>query len=250
MDLATIIGLVLGFALILMAIMLGGDIVMFINVPSVLIVLGGTISAMFVKHKMNEVFGSVGIMMKAFFVKAQDPDQVISQLIDMANIARKDGILALEKVKSDDPFLQGAINHCVDGADPDFLESVLQKDLDYMIDRHDRGVSVWDGIGETAPAFGMIGTLIGLMQMLASMEDPSSIGPAMAVALLTTLYGSIIANLVAIPISVKLKGYSQEERLIRQVIIDGMIGIQKGINPRMLQEALKSALAPDQRDLE
>ncbi|MEG3640808.1 motility protein A [Magnetococcus sp. PR-3] len=248
MDLATVIGIVMGFALILMAIMLGGDLVMFINVPSLLIVIGGTIAAMFIKHKMSDVFGSVGVVMKAFLVKPQNPEQTIGQLIDMANIARKDGILALEKVKSEDAFLQGAVNHCVDGADPEFLESVLRKDLEYLASRHGRGVAIWEGIGETAPAFGMIGTLIGLVQMLATMDDPSSIGPAMAVALLTTLYGSIFANVVAIPLAVKLQMYSAEEQVVREIIIDGMIGIQKGVNPRMLQEALKAALPPSQRD--
>ena len=250
MDLATVIGMVLGFALIIMAIMLGGDIIMFINVPSLLIVVGGTIAAMLIKHKMDEVFGSVGIFMKAIMVTPNDPETTINTLVDMANIARKDGILALEKVKSDNTFLQGAINHCVDGADPEFLESVLTKDLDYLAERHKKGIDIWDGIGETAPAFGMIGTLIGLVQMLASMEDPSSIGPAMAVALLTTLYGSIVANVVAIPIAVKLSGYSKEEQMVRQIVIDGMIGIQRGVNPRMLQEALKAALPPALRDTE
>jgi chemotaxis protein MotA len=250
MDLATVIGMVLGFALIIMAIMLGGDIIMFINVPSLLIVVGGTIAAMLIKHKMDEVFSSVGVLMKAIMVTTSDPEATINTLVDMANIARKDGILALEKVKSDNPFLQGAINHCVDGADPEFLESVLTKDLEYLADRHKKGIDIWDGVGETAPAFGMIGTLIGLVQMLASMEDPSSIGPAMAVALLTTLYGSIVANVVAIPIAVKLSGYSKEEQMVRQIVIDGMIGIQRGVNPRMLQEALKAALPPSQRDTE
>lgn len=250
MDLATIIGIVMGFSLIFMAIMLGGDIIMFINLPSFLIVIGGTLSAMFVRYKMSDVFGAIGIMMKAFFVKPHEPDMVIGQLIDMANIARKDGILALEKVKSEDSFMQGAINHCVDGADPEFLESVLDKEIAYLVGRHEKGIGIWEAVGEVAPAFGMIGTLIGLVQMLANMNDPSTIGPAMAVALLTTLYGSIIANLVAIPIAGKLEGYSKEERLVRQVITDGMIGIQKGVNPRMLQEALKAALPPDQRDIE
>lgn len=249
MDLATIIGIILGFALILMAIMVGGDLGMFINVPSLLIVVGGTLSAMFTKHKMSEVFGSVGVMMNAFFVKQEKAEEVIGQLIDMANIARKDGILALEKVKSEDLFLQSAINHCVDGADPEFLESVLNKEVVYLAQRHQKGIDIFNGMGDTAPAFGMIGTLVGLVQMLASMEDPASIGPAMAVALLTTLYGSIIANIIAIPIATKLEAYSKEEQMIRQVIIDGMIGIQKGVNPRMLQEALKAALPPSQREI-
>ncbi|MBF0384183.1 MAG: MotA/TolQ/ExbB proton channel family protein, partial [Magnetococcales bacterium] len=217
MDIATVIGVVLGFALIFMAMLMGGTIAMFVNVPSLLIVVGGTIAAMFIKHRMDEVFASIGILMKSINVSKADPESTISTLVDMANIARKDGILALEKVKSENAFLQGAINHCVDGADPEFLESVLSKDLEYLATRHKRGSDIWDGVGETAPAFGMIGTLVGLVQMLAAMEDPSSIGPAMAVALLTTLYGSIIANVVAIPIAVKLSAYSQDEQIERQI---------------------------------
>ena len=249
MDLATIIGLVMGFSLLIGAILLGGTLQMFIDVPSILIVIGGSISALFTKFRMGEVFSLIGIIAKAFFNQTQDIDRIIGQLVDMANIARKDGILALEKVKSDDSFMQGAINHCVDGADPDFLEGVLNKDLDYLIGRHDKGIGLVETIGDVAPAFGMIGTLIGLVQMLANMSDPNSIGPAMAVALITTLYGAIFANVVAIPLAGKLTMYSKDERLVRQVIIDGMIGIQKGVNPRMLQEALKTALPPDQRDL-
>lgn len=249
MDLATVIGLVLGASLLVGAILLGGTLQMFIDVPSILIVIGGSISALFVKFRMGEVFSVVGIIGKAFFNKTHDMDRIIGQLVDMANIARKDGILALEKVKSEDVFMQGAINHCVDGADPDFLERVLMKDLEYLVDRHQKGIGVVETIGDVAPAFGMIGTLIGLVQMLANMSDPNSIGPAMAVALITTLYGAIVANLVAIPLAGKLGMYSADERLVRQVIIDGMIGIQKGVNPRMLQEALKTALPPDQRDL-
>ncbi|MBF0186563.1 MAG: MotA/TolQ/ExbB proton channel family protein [Magnetococcales bacterium] len=250
MDLATIGGIVMGFTLIILAIVLGGDFGMFVNPPSLLIVIGGTVSTMFIKHKMSEVFGSVGVLMKAIIIKQENPEQMISQLIDMANIARKDGILALERVKSDDPFLQGAVNHCVDGADPEFLEAVLNKELDYLGERHEKGVAIWEGVGDAAPAFGMIGTLIGLVQMLATMDDPSAIGPAMAVALLTTLYGSIIANVIALPIAVKLSAYSAEEQMSRRIIIDGMIGIQKGVNPRMLQEALKAALPPRLRDID
>ena len=249
MDLATIIGLVMGVTLLVGAVMLGGTIQMFIDVPSILIVIGGTFSALFVKYRLGEVFSVVGIIAKAFFNKTQDTDRIIGQLVDMANIARKDGILALEKVKSEDTFMQGAINHCVDGADPDFLEDVLNKDLGYLIERHEKGIGIVETVGDVAPAFGMIGTLIGLVQMLANMSDPNSIGPAMAVALITTLYGAIVANLVAIPLSGKLTMYSKDERLVKQVIVAGMTGIQKGVNPRMLQEALKTALPPDQREL-
>ncbi|MBF0401632.1 MAG: MotA/TolQ/ExbB proton channel family protein [Magnetococcales bacterium] len=248
MDLATVIGLVGGFALILWAILMGGQLKMFIDIPSVLIVFGGTLAAIFVKFRLGEVFSTATVIMKAFFNTRPEVDRVIGQLVDMANIARKDGILALEKIKSEDVFMQSAINHCVDGADPEFLETVLGKDLEYLIQRHQRSISVLDSMAEFGPAFGMVGTLIGLVQMLANMSDPNTIGPAMAVALITTLYGAILANLVCIPLAGKLTFYSEDERLVRQVIIDGMVGIQKGVNPRMLQEALKAAIPPKQRE--
>lgn len=248
MDLATVIGLVGGFALILWAILMGGQLKMFIDIPSVLIVFGGTLAAVFVKFRLGEVFSTATVVMKAFFNTRPEVDRVIGQLVDMANIARKDGILALEKIKSEDVFMQSAINHCVDGADPEFLETVLGKDLEYLIQRHQRSISIMESMAEFGPAFGMVGTLIGLVQMLANMSDPNTIGPAMAVALITTLYGAILANLVCIPLAGKLTFYSEDERLVRQVIIDGMVGIQKGVNPRMLQEALKAAIPPKQRE--
>ncbi|MEO5378377.1 MAG: MotA/TolQ/ExbB proton channel family protein [Magnetococcus sp. DMHC-6] len=247
MDLATSIGIIGGFALIFGAIMMGGDVSIFADLSSLLIVVGGTVATMFVRHKLGEVFGTFNVTMKAFFTKQKPPQKIIEQLTDMANIARKDGILALEKVKSDDRFMQNAINHCVDGADPDFLESVLKKELEYLGERHLRGIAIWQGIGESAPSFGMIGTLIGLVQMLANLEDPSTIGPALSLAMLASLYGIIIANLVAFPLAGKLADYSHDEQMLCQVIIDGMIGIQKGVNPRMLQEALKSSLPPHLR---
>lgn len=248
MDIGTVIGIVMGWTLILTAMLLGGNLALFIDIPSMLITIGGTISVTLVKHKLGEVFGAVGVFMKAILVKPMKPEEVIGQIVDMANIARKDGILALEKVKSEDPFLQTAINHCVDGADPEFLENVLTKELEYLAARHERGKGIFETMGEYAPAFGMIGTLIGLVQMLANLSDPAAIGPGMAVALITTLYGALLSNVLFNPIAGKLGGYSQDEQMVRQIIIDGMIGIQKGINPRMLQEALKAALPPKLRD--
>ncbi|HIJ85180.1 MAG: Flagellar motor protein PomA [Magnetococcales bacterium] len=248
MDIATIVGIVLALAVVIGGISIDGGIMMFINIPGILIVVGGTLATMLVRHKMVDVMGSFNVLMRAVFVKTQEPEKVIGQIIEMANIARKDGILALEKFKSSDPFLQGAINHCVDGADPEFLQSVLTRELNYLSERHLRGIGIWEGVAEMAPAFGLIGTLVGLVQMLANMADPSSIGPAMAVAILATLYGTLIANVVAIPMCTKLATYSQDEQMVRQVVIDGMIGIQKGVNPRLLHEALKAALPPSRRD--
>lgn len=248
MDFATVIGFVFGLALMVGAILLGGQLGMFVDIPSMLIVFGGTIATLFVRHKMSEVFGALNIMMKAFFVKPHDIQKIITQIVEMANVARKDGILALEKVKSDDVFMQKAINHCVDGADPEFLEKVLAKELCYQRDRHRNGVGIFEGIAESAPAFGLIGTLIGLVQMMAHLDEPATIGPGMAMALVSTFYGVLIANLVAIPIAAKLLAYSQDEQMVRQVIIDGMIGIQKGMNPRMLLESLVAVLPPARRN--
>lgn len=248
MDLSTILGLVGGFGLMLWAILIGGTLKMFIDIPSVLIVFGGTLGALMIKFRLNEILGIATVIMKTFFNTRPEVDRVIGQLVDMANIARKDGILALEKIKSEDMFMQSAINHCVDGADPEFLETVLGKDLEYLIKRHQRCIDILASAADFGPAMGMIGTLIGLVQMLANMADPNTIGPAMAVALITTLYGALLANLVCTPMAGKLTLYSEDERLVRQVIIDGMVGIQKGVNPRMLQEALKAAIAPKQRE--
>ncbi|MEO5364386.1 MAG: MotA/TolQ/ExbB proton channel family protein [Magnetococcus sp. DMHC-8] len=244
MDLATVIGLVMGFGLMVGAILLGGTLRMFFDLPGLMIVLGGVLATLFIKYRLIEVFSTVGVVTKAFVNKRPDVDRVIAQLIEMANMARKEGILALEKIKSEDLFMQSAINHCVDGADPEFLSFVLNKNLDYLIGRHQRSISILDTIATMAPAFGLIGTLIGLVQMLANMSDPNTIGPAMATALMATFYGAILAHLVAVPLSGKLTLYSEDERLVRQVIIDGMVGIQKGVNPRMLQEALRAALPP------
>ncbi|MBF0461184.1 MAG: MotA/TolQ/ExbB proton channel family protein [Magnetococcales bacterium] len=247
MDLATVIGLVLGFGLMVVAILLGGSLRMFIDLPSMMIVFGGVLAALFVKYRLSEVFSTIVVVAKAFVNERPDLEQTIAKLIEMATVARKDGILALEKVKSPDPFMQSAINHCVDGADPEFLEIILTKNLAYLTARHERSIGILDTIAEMGPAFGLIGTLIGLVQMLANMSDPNTIGPAMAVALITALYGALLAYLVAAPLSGKLTLYSEDERQVRQVIIDGVVGIQKGVNPRMLQEALRAAIPPKQR---
>ncbi|MBF0127730.1 MAG: MotA/TolQ/ExbB proton channel family protein, partial [Magnetococcales bacterium] len=245
-----IIGLVSGLLLMVWAILMGGKFSLFVDIPSVIIVFGGTIATMFIKNTMEEVFTSFGIFMKAIVNKPRNPEEYVTQMTNLANLARKDGILSLEKVQVDDNFLQLGINLCVDGSDPGFLQEVLDKEISYLNDRHTNWIAIYEGIGEAAPAFGMIGTLIGLVQMLADMNDPSKIGPSMAVALITTFYGALIANLIALPIAVKLKAYSQKEQLIRQIIIDGLVGIQRGTNPRMLQISLKTAVAPAMRNFD
>ncbi len=247
MDLGTVVGLVLGIVLLVGSILVGGQIGIFINIPSVLIVVGGTIAATFIRFSLNEVLGSINVAMKAFFYKAKPPEDTIKEIVTLANIARREGLLKLEKQPIDDPFLKKAIMFCVDGHEADFIEEVLSKEVQLTAERHEVGQNLFKAMGDAAPAFGMIGTLIGLVQMLSSMEDPKAIGPAMAVALLTTLYGAVLANLVFLPIADKLAHRSQEEQLTKKLIIEGVLGLQKGLNPRVLEEVLQTFLPPKKR---
>jgi chemotaxis protein MotA len=247
MDLATIIGLVGGTLLVIGAIMSGGSLLLFVNVPSILVVVGGTAATVFIRFGMGDVVNSIKVAMNAFSSKMSAPQQIIQEIVNLANIARKNGLIVLEQQPIEDPFLKKAIMYCVDGHEADFIEEVLKKEVSLTIERHALGKDVFAGMGDSAPAFGMVGTLIGLVQMLANMSDPASIGPSMAVALLTTLYGALIANLFALPISAKLALRSQEEERNRRLIIEGVLGILKGINPRVMEEFLETFLPPKDR---
>ncbi|RUM89160.1 MAG: flagellar motor protein PomA [Thermodesulfatator sp.] len=247
MDLGTVVGLILGMVLLTGSIVVGGQIGIFINIPSVLITVGGTIAATFIRFSLADVLGAVNVAMKAFFYKLKPPEEVIREIVALANIARREGLLKLEKQPIEDPFLKKAIMFCVDGHEADFIEEVLSKELQLTSQRHETGINLFKSMGDAAPAFGMIGTLIGLVQMLTSMEDPKSIGPAMAVALLTTLYGAVMANLIFLPIADKLSLRSEEEQLNKKLIIEGVLGIQKGLNPRVLEEVLQTFLPPKKR---
>ena len=247
MDLATLIGLVAGFGVMIGAIFLGGSAGMFINVPSLVVVLGGTFAAVMMKFSMGQFVGAIKVAVNVFSHKEEKIDGLINDLEEMANTARKEGLLALEGVEVTNTFLKKGIQMMVDGHPPEMVRSVLKKDMENTIDRHDIGQKIFKGFGDYAPAMGMIGTLIGLVQMLANMSDPKSIGPAMAVALLTTLYGAMIANLLALPIADKLALRSGEERRMKSLILDGLSGIQAGHNPRMIQELLSTYLPQKQR---
>ncbi len=247
MDLGTVIGLVVGLVLIISAIFMGGSLGAFIDIPSVFIVIGGTVAATMVRFTVQDVVNTLKVATKAFLVKTQPPEEIIQELVALSNIARKEGLLKLEKQPINDPFLKKAIMYCVDGHEADFIQEVLSKEIDLTIERHGLGQGIFAGIGDSAPAFGMIGTLIGLVNMLGNMSDPSSIGPSMAVALLTTLYGAVLANLIAIPIGDKLKRRSQEEELNKKLVVEGVLGLQKGLNPRILEELLKTFLPPKKR---
>jgi chemotaxis protein MotA len=248
MDLGTVIGLVLGIVLLLGSILVGGSLGIFINIPSILIVVGGTIAATMISFSLPDVIGSFKIAMKAFFNKLEPPEEIIKELTTLANIARREGLLKLEKQPVSNPFLKKAIMYCVDGHEAEFIEEVLSKEVALTAERHETGQNLFKTMADMAPAFGMIGTLIGLVQMLSSMSDPKSIGPSMAVALLTTLYGAVLANLIFIPIANKLALRSQEEQLNYRLIIEGVLGLQKGLNPRVLEEILKAFLPPKKRE--
>jgi chemotaxis protein MotA len=247
LDIATIIGLVFGTFILTTAILMGGSADLFVNVPGVFIVGGGTLAAAFIRFSMRDVINSVKVAMNAFMTRLSVPHEIIQEIVNLANIARKNGLIILEQQPIEDPFLKKAIMYCVDGHEADFIQEVLEKEVDLTIDRHEIGQGVFKGMGDSAPAFGMIGTLVGLVQMLANMTDVEALGPAMAVALLTTLYGAIMANLLFIPLADKLAMRSQEEERNRKLIIEGVLGILKGLNPRVMEEFLETFLPPKER---
>ncbi|RLA92602.1 MAG: flagellar motor protein PomA [Deltaproteobacteria bacterium] len=250
MDLATIIGLIGGTILIVLAIVLGGSATIFINVPGLLIVFGGTFAACFIKFSMADVINSVKVVMKAFFVKIDPPEKVIAEMVECAKEAKKEGLIALERRKPNDRFTAMALRYLSDGFDEGMIEDLLTKEIQLTVQRHTIGQGVFKGMGGSAPAFGMIGTLIGLVQMLSNMSDPRSIGPAMAVALLTTLYGALAANLICLPLADKLALRSQQEQINKSIVLEAALGISRGVSSLALEEALKIYLSPKERQKE
>ncbi|GLP96811.1 flagellar motor protein PomA [Paraferrimonas sedimenticola] len=247
MDLATLIGLVGAFAFVVMAMLNGGEIGIFVNIPSILIVFVGSLFVVMMKFNLKQFFGSSKIVAKAFMFKLDAPEDLIDQAVTMADAARKGGFLALEEAEINNSFMQRAVDMLVDGHDAEVVRDALEKDISLTDERHSAGVKIFRSLGEVAPAMGMIGTLIGLVAMLSNMDDPKAIGPAMAVALLTTLYGSMFANMVAIPIADKLDLRKAEEMLNRQLIMDAVLAIQDGQNPRVIEGFLKNYLHEKKR---
>ncbi len=252
MDIATPAGMLIGALLLIVSIILGGGvsgIVGFINIPSIMIVIGGTISATLVRYPLQVVTGLVTLSMKTIFVKLSSPQFEMERLIEYAKLARREGLLALESKVVDikDAFLSKSIQLLVDGTDADGLRSILEKEIDNVRGRHTKGKGVLESMGIVAPAFGMMGTLIGLVLMLRELDDPSKIGVGMATALLTTLYGVIVANLILLPMSGKLDIRSKEELLLKELVVEGVVAIQSGDNPSIVEEKLKGFLSPSQR---
>ncbi|MFT4767474.1 MAG: chemotaxis protein MotA [Glaciecola sp.] len=250
MDLATLLGMVGAIGVVLAAILTGGSPVVFINVPSILIVLGGTVMVVMIKFSLGQFFGAFKVALTAFVNKTVDPEALIVKIVELANIARKEGMLALENQEVDNHFLDEGVKMLIDGNSREVVNTVLSKDMQQTIERHTWGAKVFSATADVAPAMGMIGTLIGLVQMLSNMSDPKSIGPAMAVALLTTLYGAMLANMIAMPIADKLTLRKADELLVRSMCIDGVLAIQEGQNPRIIESMLKAYLEPEKRGSE
>ncbi len=247
MDLSTIIGLVVGLSLIAAAI--GSSIGFFIDVGSVLIVIGGASAATLISLPLQRVLGTPKVVRNAFFAKKLSSADLVSEIVRFGEIARRDGILALEGVlgEVEDPFLARAVQLAVDGSDPDVIAETLESEMESLASRHLSGKQILDAVGRYAPAFGMIGTLIGLVLMLNNMDDPSKIAPSMAVALLTTLYGAILANLIALPLADKLEQRTKEELGRMGIVSEGIIAIQSGDNPKVVEQKLQIFLPPAER---
>ncbi|NQY35233.1 MAG: flagellar motor protein PomA [Alteromonadaceae bacterium] len=249
MDLATIVGVLGAIGLLIAAMILSGDIGMFVDTQSIIIVFGGSLFVVLSNYNLGQFFGIGKIIGKAFLFKLERPEELIEKAVDMADAARKGGFLALEEAEISNSFMQKGVDMLVDGHDADVVRVTLQKDISLTTQRHETGIGMLMALGEVAPAMGMIGTLIGLVAMLSNMDDPKSIGPAMAVALLTTLYGAFLANVIAIPLSNKLKLRVAEEKMNQQLILDAVLGIQDGQNPRVIEGLLKNYLAEGKRSV-
>lgn len=252
MDLATLLGITLGTGLLLGAIIIGGAVDVFFSPAGMMIVLGGTLAATFVNFPVKQVLGVFPLLKVAFSRKRYDGVEIIGTLVDFAESSRREGLLALEEKAQnlDEEFLKKGIQLVVDGTDAELVRSILEIELAFLEERHRAGQRIFEQMGALAPAFGMIGTLIGLIQMLDELDDPDQIGSGMAVALLTTLYGAVIANLIFIPIAGKLRVKSAEEILLKEVMIEGILSIQAGENPRIVEEKLKAFLSPEERAYE
>ncbi|AXS41874.1 MotA/TolQ/ExbB proton channel family protein [Breoghania sp. L-A4] len=239
MDLATIIGMVAGAAVVFVAIFIGGSLSQFIDVPSLLIVLGGGLAATLIRFPLSGIVGAFIVGSKVGFThKKIEPRDLVEQITEMADVVRKSGPLGLENVEIDDPTLAKGVQYIADGYETDFIRESMERERDLYLERLAEGKRVFKGLGDSAPAFGMIGTLVGLVQMLANMDDPSTIGPSMAIALLTTLYGALLSNLICLPLVDKLDAKFDVEELNQTLVIDGVMQIRESKSPAIIREML------------
>lgn len=247
MDLATLVGLLGAFGIVSYAMLSGGSFGMFVNTPSLLIVIVGSLFVVLMKFTLGQFLGAMKVAIKAFSFKMTQPEDLIEEVVELADEARKGGLLSLEGKEVSSSFLNKGIQLLVDGHDAEIVRTLLWKDMKQSIERHEWGAKIFSALGDVAPAMGMIGTLVGLVAMLSNMDDPKSIGPAMAVALLTTLYGAMFANMIALPVADKLTLRRQEEGRIKAMAIDALLAIQAGQNPRIIDSMLKAYLPESKR---
>jgi chemotaxis protein MotA len=246
-DIATLLGALGAYAIVVVAMVLAGGIGQFVDVPSILIVLVGSHFIVIMKHTLGQFFGGFKVGMKSLMFKSEDLNELIAKIVELADAARKGGLLSLEGAEIPNPFMKKGIGLLIDGHSAEVVESILRKDVALASERHAEAAAVFKSLADIAPAMGMIGTLVGLVGMLANMDDPKAIGPAMAVALLTTLYGAVMANMMAIPVQEKLEMRDAEESRANKLIIDGLLAIQAGQNPRVIEQMLMGYLPESKR---
>lgn len=250
MDIATIIGLILGTVVIVAPIILGGVPMAFFDVPSMCVVMGGTICSVLIHFSMPQFLAIFAIIKKTFMVKISSPSELTQQMVNFAAVNRRDGALALEEQlrNIEDQFVTKGLQMLVDGQEEDGIRDMMSLEIQYIHERHSEGKKILEFMGASAPAFGMIGTLIGLVMMLQNLSDPSSIGAGMAIALLTTFYGAVLANLVFIPLSGKLGIYSKKEIISMEMTMEGICSISRGENPTVVREKMQSFVSPSKRE--
>lgn len=250
MDLATLLGISSALFLILFSITMGAGLALFFDIHAIMIVFGGTIGAALISYPLRDVLGLVSVVKHAFFNKISSPAAVVPTFVQFANKARKDGILSLQDSVSQlsDPFMNKGLQLLIDGVEPPSIESLLETEIERLRERHRLGAEILSSMGSYAPAMGLVATLLGLVQMFKSLDDPGAIGPGMAIALLGTFYGASLANLAFLPLSGKLKARSQEECLAKELVVEGILSISNGNNPRMVEQKLNAFLAPKLRN--
>ena len=253
MDIASLLGLLICIILVVISIIIGDQgvvaILNFLNAPSALITFGGAFCCVLAAYTMPDFIAGIKSFGLVFKLSEMNMPDVIRKIIELSNVARKEGLLSLEEASAEleDPFLKKGVLLIVDGTDPELVRAIMETELTSVDSRHRKKIAFWDDLGAMGPAWGMIGTLIGLINMLQQMNDPSSIGPSMAVALITTLYGSMLANWICFPIAAKLKSKNEDELVIKEIMIEGLLSIQAGENPRVIEEKLKSFLTPAEK---
>jgi len=250
MDIATIVGLAAGAIIFSLVAILGGNVIIFVSVQSALVVLGGTLAGVMISYTFSDLKNIPNLLRVSLQDDKIESDHIIENLVNFAEKARREGLLALEDdaAEMDDEFLKKGVQLIVDGTDPELVRNILETKLTFLQERHAKGRGIFATMGQLAPAFGMIGTLIGLVQMLSQLDDPTQLGSGMAVALITTLYGALMANWIFIPLAKNLEARSAHEVLIKEVIIEGILSIQAGENPRIVKEKLHAFLSEGEKD--